>query len=306
VGFTEGRLRDVYRQVVWGPWRRVLEGLPAGAEVVATRAMGDAAWRVAGAERAAVLQAMRAALGERPEVERWGRQAFRTHFANQYAVFSFHKIGPHSAGTYLELHGVEHLDRALAGGRGVVVAHPHMGIPQLPLHVLGQRGYLVHQVGGGRPREVRSARGERVARLRERLEGRIQARLHDGRRYLRPILRALEEGGVVFTACDGTGGGEELGRRAVRSVLGQPYALPVFPAWLGRRTGAAGCTVVCHHRAGGRYVARVEPPLGGGEPSVEGGLDELAGRLEGWLREWPGDWHFWDQWHDGPGGLLVR
>lgn len=143
--------------------------------------------------------------------------------------------------------------------------------------------------------------GRRAADLRASLEGRIAATLHDGRDYVRPILRILGQNGVVFTACDGTGGGEELGRRAVREVLGRPMQLPPFPAWLAARSGAA--------------LLFLEPSSTGGDPpfravfhppiAEDGALDALAGRLDAAIRSNPGDWQFWDAFHDGRGGLLA-
>lgn len=300
--FSESALKDVYRRLAWGPWRHLLETAPAGWEIRANRALGRAAGRVVRGRRAELDRTLREALGT-AQVQGWVDQAFATHFANQYVGFSFQKVREDSLSRYLSLQGLERLDAALAQGRGAVLAHPHMGLPQLPLHALGLLSYDVHQVGGGRPEIELSPVGREVAELRDRLEERIHATLHDGGAYLRPVLRALEGGGVVLTACDGTGGGRELGRRAGATVLGRTMRLPVFPIWLARRTGAV-LLPLATHRSGGSslYQARIEAPIDCEDE--DRALEELASRLEEWLRQWPGDWHFWDAWHDGEGGLL--
>jgi lauroyl/myristoyl acyltransferase len=172
-------------------------------------------------------------------------------------------------------------------------------------------GFRVHQVGGGRVTLVeRSATGAWATETRARLETRIAATLHDGRRYLRPLLRALEAGEVVLTACDATGGGEELGRRLVRPVLGQPMALPVGPVWLAWRSGAPLLTVACRRNRGGPapFAAEIGPevPVARGEPvgeALERGADEVAAFLSRALMAWPDEWHFWDGFE--PGGLIV-
>jgi lauroyl/myristoyl acyltransferase len=152
--------------------------------------------------------------------------------------------------------------------------------------------------------------GQRSAAIRASLESRICAQLHDGKNYLRPLLRILKGNGVVFTACDGTGGGEELGRREIATVLGRPMLLPVFPLWLGLKTGAPVLTLIPSRNRGpgAPYLAEFGPPLTLGGVRDKGAMDAalaaLAERLERALRTHPGDWHFWDALHAGAGGLL--
>lgn len=295
--FGESPLKDAYRLVVWGPGRVSMERAPPPWELRASRGLGRVAGATLRARRRRLEATLTDALGDRELARAAAREAFATHFANQYVGFSFGKVTRETAGRYLVFDGLEYLERARARGRGVVVAHPHMGLPQLPLHVLGLRGVPVHQVGGGHPEVPLSPVGRWAARTRDRLEDRIAATLHDGGNYVRPVLRALQAGEVVFTACDGTGGGTELGRRQRHTVLGRGYALPVFPGWLAERSGAEVVTLVCHGH-GTRQRAELRP--------VEGAvLERIAGRLDGWLRTWPGQWHAWDSWHGGPGGLLL-
>ena len=303
--FGESPLKDIYRRVVWGPYRLALELAPATAEVRVNRKLGRLVAVAMAAERESIAANLRAALGEVDDPSTVVQRCFETHFAHQYVGFGFAKMGPNQVDRYLEFEGIAHLDRALERGRGVVLAHPHMGLPQLALHALGLLGYDVHQVGGGRTAISKSATGEGVARLRDQLEGRICATMHDGQAYVRPLLRALQANGVVFTACDGTGGGEEIGRRSTQRVLGQAYALPVFPVWLCQKTGASLLPMSCTsepHRPWRQRVCFEEmiPTEDEGEA-----LGMMADRLSTWLRQSPGDWHFWDQWRRGEGGLLV-
>lgn len=298
--FGESPLKDLYRLLAWGPWRWGLQAAPGPLDVRANRALGRLAYRASRGRADTVRAHVAAAVGP-SDAERVAREVFATHFANQYVGPTFAKADAASWPRWLRLEGREALDEALGRGRGVVVAHPHLGLPQLPLHALGLLGYDVHQVGGGRTAVALSPLGERCAALRTSLESDIRAELHDARAYVRPLLRVLGRNGVVFTACDGTGGGDELGRREVREVLGRSMRLPSLPAWLAARSGAAVVTMACTRaRRGAPYVARFEPVPEGADV-----LDVVARRLEGWLRESPGDWHFWDQWHDGPGGLLL-
>ena len=309
--FDEHPLKDLYRTLVWGPYRRLMEAAPPGVEIRASRRLGRLVCKRSPQRRELLRAHLRDGIGDHPNLDRMVRECFETHFANQYVGFTFQKVTRHNWETFLQLQGRKHLDDAVAAGKGVVVAHPHMSLPQLPLHVLGLLDYDVHQIGGGKPDVVLSKAGERAAAVRAGLESRIQATLHDGTAYIRPILRALRDGGVVFTACDGTGGGHELGRREVVRVLGRPMKLPVFAIWAGLRLKVPVIPMVPwrNHMNGAWYMARFEEPLqlSGSHKNPEdlrAGLAQLAERFERWLRLHPGDWHFWDKWTTEDGGLL--
>jgi lauroyl/myristoyl acyltransferase len=298
--FGEHPAKDLYRQVVWGPYRRLLQAAPAGTEIRANRALGRLLSHVAMGRRLDLKNKLTSALGPDKRLDSWVEECFETHIAQQYLGFSFAKIQRTNWHQYLHFEGLEKLDQALAKGQGVVIAHPHLGLPQLPLHVLGLLGYDVHQVGGGQNQVHLSPMGEWALGMRLALEGDICARCHDGKGYLRPLLRVLEANGVVLTACDATGGGREIGRREMHQVLGQTIGLPLFPAWLAEKTGAVILSMATWHDEGCQSITRLDPPIDG-KP-----MEELARRLERWLREHPGQWHFWDQWHGGEGGLLIR
>jgi lauroyl/myristoyl acyltransferase len=295
--FQEGPGRDLYRQIVWGPWRSAMMRAPLGAELRASRALGRLAFSLLQSRRRQIDAAMRAAGAQTDS--RTVRVSFETHFAHQYAGFMWHKINASSAKRVLRFVGREHLAVALSKGRGVIVAQPHMGLPQLPLHVLGAEGYPVHQVAGGPNAVAFSPGGGRAIRVRRQLESSLQAQLHDGRGFLRPLVRALQGGDIVFTACDGTGGGEELGRRSAEIVCGSPYQMPVLAEWLAERTGAPVVPCGTWWDTRGRLKTQFEAPL------YTNITECLAEQLTCWLRGHPEAWHFWDQWHAGAGGLLT-
>ena len=114
-----------------------------------------------------------------------------------------------------------------------------------------------------------------------------------------------------MSACDATGGGTELGRRLLRTVLGQSFPIPVGPIWLAYMSGAPLMTVHCtrNRGPGGMFTAHISPPLplrrdGGRGVALEHGADLTAEYLDRVLRENPGDWLFWDGFE--PGGLLPE
>jgi len=307
----ESPAKDAYRLLVWGPWRVALEQGPPGWEYRANRALGELAARFSRGKRAEVLANLNRAFSGRDDLEAVATQAFATHFVNQYASFAFGRISADNWTRYLRIEGMEHIDRARSAGQGVVLMHPHTGPAQLPLAVLGALGHDVHQVGGGEVAVDKSRVGQWASKERARLEARMRVTLHDGTSYLRALLRVLEGGGVVLTACDGTGGGKELGRRLVRPVLGQPMVVPVGAFYMALRGGARLHTLytVRDPSDSSRHLSVIGPEVPVARnarlaEALEQGADFTAAWLTDVLTRHPGDWLFWDAFC--PGALVVE
>jgi lauroyl/myristoyl acyltransferase len=313
--FGESRLKDVYRRMTWGPGRVTLEALPAPAEMRLIRVLARASARALPARRRQLRTNLARAFPDwsDSQLDAASREAFAAHFSNQYISFSFSKCTKETWPRYIRFEGLEHLKKASEQGRGVVLMHPHMGPAQLPLHVLALNGYDMHQVGGGEVTLVElSDTGRWASDTRARLEARMPVTLHDGKKYLRPLLRALSSGAVLMSACDATGGGSELGRREQRVVLGQDYGVPIGPIWMAWRSGAPLLSIRCvRNRSsdGALFRAIIEPeivldrnlPL---KAALAHGADLTAAWLDSILRVHPGDWLFWDGFR--PGGLLPE
>ncbi|MSQ00590.1 MAG: hypothetical protein EXR71_01695 [Myxococcales bacterium] len=305
----ESPMKDGYRRLVWGPWRQVLEAAPPGWDYRLTRRLGRVAGRVSRTKKAAVVANLRRAFPLRNDLDAIALEAFGSHFCNQYASFAFGRLSAGNWQHWLRIEGVEHLDRAERDGKGVVLMHPHMGPAQLPLAVLGALGRQVGQVGGGVTDMERSATGRWAAARRSCLEARMKVTLHDGGAFLRGLLRTLEAGSVLLTACDGTGGGRELGRRLDRRVLGQTMGVPVTPFWLAHRTGARIHTLYTARdpldpRRHASFIGAEVPVDRSGAlaAALEAGADFTAAWLSLILTRHPEAWLFWDEFQ--PGGLI--
>jgi len=313
--FGEGATKDLYRRMLWGPGVMALGALPAPWEHRFVRGLGRGASSVARRKRGEVEANLLRAFpeGVAPDgraLADVAKDVFASHFANQYLGPSFASCTETDWPRYLAWRGLSHLDAAERDGAGVVLVHPHMGPAQLPLHVLGLLGKNVAQIGGGRITRVTLSRtGEWARSRRESFEARMPVRLHDGRAYLRPLVRLLHSGGIVLSAADGTGGGNELGRRANRMVLGHSMGIPMGPIWLAVRGHARLHTVHCYRNtgAGALYTAEIGPEILLNREEelqtvLEEGTREIAQWLDRVLRAHPGDWLFWDGF--APGALL--
>ncbi len=306
--FEESPLRDAYRLAIWGPYRQLIARLPPGLELGANGRLGRLVGLASRGSQAQIARNLERAFPGRSDLAEVAARTFETHFQHQYLPVSFPRINVHNLGEYVEIRGLDRVDHALEAGRGVVLMHPHMGPVQLPLHGMGVLGYPVHQVGGGVVTGL-SRVGEWAAASRRGLEAAMPVTVHDGKGFLRPVLRALRGGGVIMATCDGTGGGQELGRRLVRPVCGQPMRVPVSPVWLALQAEAPLLTLRTR-RSGGRrprWITEIGPELSlpRGQPkqdALEQGADLVAAFLTDSLGRFPEDWHFWD--HFEPGRFL--
>ena len=305
--FEESALKDLYRRVIWGPYRRTLQRLPHGLELRVNRGLGRVIAVGAKGKRARVVENLRRAFDDGRDLDAIAATTFKTHFMEQYISWSFSRMTPETIPGYVDLRGRHHLDAALEQGRGAVLMHPHMGPAQMPLAALGVLGYPMNQIGGGGVAHELSPAGQRAEAMRHEFEEAIRAKIWDGSRSLRGVVRALSRGEVVLSAIDGTGGGKELGRRLEREVLGQKMRVPVGAVYLAWRTGAP-LMPLCSWFEGGRVVSEIHAPVviprdSSREVVLEAGADLVAEWLGRFLSEHPGDWHFWDEFE--PGRFLV-
>jgi KDO2-lipid IV(A) lauroyltransferase len=191
-----------------------------------------------------------------PELDHDARERLlRASFASLgLSVFEFlrawwGRLAPLDEGC--ELVGLEHLQAARAGGRGVILVSPHLTTLEIGVRLLGRDVALA---GMYRPHDS-AALEWAVKRGRLRYTQAMFARDE-----LRPALRHLKQGGVLWFAPD-----QETRR-------GESVFVPFFgqPAWsltsthqLARLSGAAVLPLSYERLADGRYRIEILPALAG-------------------------------------------
>ena len=181
--------------------------------------------------------------------------------------------------------GIEHLESALAHGKGVLLLSGHFGNWELLFATLAKRGYPVSAV----------AREQSNKQTNEVINGlREKGGLHviPLGISIRGVIRDLRENKCIVLVAD-----QDAGRDGVFvNFLGRPSSTPIGPAELTLKFGAPIVFTYAVRGRGARHVMHVEPfdlPRGGThEETVRLVLQQYAERLESCIRRYPDHW-FW-------------
>ena len=168
-------------------------------------------------------------------------------------MFEFFRL-PHLSRSELlrsvEVVGREHLEQAVARGRGVVLTCSHIGNWELGAVVLAHWGYRLHAVAG-----VQLTRWLTPAVRETKSELAITTVApEDG---FRKLLRALEHNDLVALMVDG----DIYSHGVTVEMFGRETRFPSGPGVLAQRTGALILCGYCERLAPGHFRIVMEPPL---------------------------------------------
>jgi len=262
---------------------RILRVLPAELRHAAA-APGGAAWFwLSAGQRRAALDNYAAVLGRErsdPEVARVARRAFQNYGR---MLIDFLLIGDLTRDDLMQrmtIGGRDHLDAALALGRGAIMAVPHMGSWDMAGAFGGALGYPVSAVAERFPGSLNAA----VVRTRQRFGLNV---ITAGRSAIRAITKALQANGVVALLCD-----LEHGPGVNVRFFDRRSVVPGGPAAIALKTGAVLLPACQYATAPGRYHIHMDPPLTWSDGETKERLmQRVVTRFEDFIRERPDQWY---------------
>lgn len=278
----------------------VVRALPPAVRYALAALVGRVAYYGLPRRRHIALQNYAQVLGlpaDHPLTKRTARHAFG-NYAKLVADFLLMvSLSPEAIRRLVRTESVEHLDRALAQGRGAIAVTAHVSNWDILAAAAAVRGYVVNAV----TEELPGSRfNSLVIQSRERIGMRVIPLASSG--AVRAIMRALGRNEVVALASD-----LYRGDHGVRvTFFGRPLSFPAGPAAIALRTGAPLVPVWVHREPDNRYVAEVEAPLEvsrGGDHTRDLQLttQRIAQFFERIIRRTPDQWFvFLPLWHDGP------
>ncbi len=178
------------------------------------------------------------------------RAAFRTDAKNWLDTLRIGRLQPEVIDALVDVHGYEHLQDALAQGRGVIIVSLHLGNYDLVGQVMAARGCrLTVPAERVEPEQLfhflmaeRRSQGVNVVPIE---------------RAPREMLRALRAGEAVGLTADRT----IAGRSVQVDFFGQPAILPRGPAALARHSASPVLMAVGLRLPSGRFRGEISAPL---------------------------------------------
>ena len=262
---------------------RVLRAVPPGLRHAAATPGGAAWFWLSARQRRAALDNYAAALGRErqdPEVSRVARRAFQNYGRMLTDFLLMGSLTPEELIQRMTIDGLEHVDAALANGKGAIMAVPHMGSWDMAGSYAGALGYPIAAVAERFPGSLNDA----VVRTRQRFGLNVIAL---GRSAVRGITQALQANAIVALLCD-----LEQGPGVTVQFFGRRAVVPGGPAAIALKPGAALRPACQYVTSPGRHHVHLEPPLTwlAGE-TKEGLMQRVVGRFEDFIRQRPDQWY---------------
>ncbi|MFA5785824.1 MAG: phosphatidylinositol mannoside acyltransferase [Actinomycetota bacterium] len=239
---------------------------------------GNIVWALSPKTRHTVGRNLARVTGESGRaLSRRTRAAFRSYTQYWVEFFRLGRLSKEDLDRRLTIEGLDLLDSARAGGKGVILLGAHLGNWDIGGAWLGAHGYQVIAVAEQlRPErvfryfaEVRQGYGIEIIGMRKGM-------------HITPLLcEAIERGRTVGLLCD-----RDLKRRGDPvTFFGAPTTLPTGAVRLAAETGAAVLVADAYQVPGG-WRAVIEGPL-----DMSRGVQAVAEALEGLIRRAPEQWH---------------
>lgn len=190
--------------------------------------------------------------------------------------------------------GSEHLDAALAQGRGVVLATAHSGNWEILGAALAMHGYPIVAVV---QKQTNAAMDKFIN------EYRTLAGMHvTYKTGVREMISLLDENKIIGLLMDQDAGGQGI----FVDFFGRPASAPKGPAVLARRKGALVVPAFITATGHGTHIALVHPPLevdhtADREQDIFTATGRLTAIVENHIRQYPHEW-FWlhNRWKTPP------
>lgn len=261
-------LKDLGGLALYYPGAWALNRMPRRGLTAAARAGASVVRRMELHDPAEARDELQKLFGDRPMPASEAvilKEALRLAMFNELEVLRYPWLDPGTIDQVCELEGREHLDAALARGKGAIVLIGHFGANQMIMPALGHSGYPMNQLSAPPTvwadilRDTRTTPlWEKVLARRWELEQRLPVQHINVFKFLRPAYQCLKRNEVLGLAFDGGGGTRWTQARLVERMAN----VSTQPAQLWRATGAALLpTVVVRQTGTVRHRIIIEPAL---------------------------------------------
>ncbi len=278
--------------------------VPRGAGLAGARAFMRMQYRRSESQRQVVAGNLARVLGHPPDseiVQLATREAFDLYARYWYETFALRSMSSEEVSRRFSVTGVEHIDDALAGGRGVIMALPHMGNWDAAGHWLAISGYRMTAVA----EELKPKAVFDLFYRHRRALGMDIVPLTEGGRVAERLVMVLAENRILTLLAD-----RNLSGRGVEvEMFGEARRLPSGPALLALTTGSPLLPACVYTTAEGWHT-QIDPPLeiertNQLRADVTTITEILARRFERSISAAPSDWHMFQPAWDTPPAIAT-
>jgi KDO2-lipid IV(A) lauroyltransferase len=258
--------------------------LPPAIGLALGRRIGDVLWWILPRRRRVALRNIERSLGREltpAEVRRLGRRSFQHLGMNLVEACRYFLRPTEVMLSRVHVEGVEHLRRAAADGRGILVLTAHYGNWELLAAAHGLTGLPLSFV-------VRPLDDPILDDLADRFRQRTGAERIVKHRAVREVMQALRRGRMVGILLDQNA---TRGEGVFVPFFGVPASTSKGLALLALRTGAPVVPIFLRREPDGRHCMDVRPPLpapAGGD--VQAYTAAFNAAIEAAIRRAPEQW----------------
>jgi KDO2-lipid IV(A) lauroyltransferase len=249
--------------------------------------IGELIYRLPSGARQIVQENVGHVLG--PESDKFtltetARQIFRNSLLNYYELFHQQTLSSEEMRASLTVKGLEHIDEALAQGKGLVLATAHLGSPDGLIYLAPLFSYQITA-----PAE--HLRPERLFRYVVSLRKRGGITLLPADGPLLALFRALKRNEIVAVAADR----DTTESGIMVDFFGAPARLPDGHVQLAMRTGAKLALAFGRREPDNTYTIEIHSPLeledtGDFKRDVRANMEKVVVGLEKVIRQHPEQW----------------
>ena len=285
--------KNLLRWFLFAPFRLIAPLLPAQVLYCIGSAGGGLYYRMSGRVMKKMEAGFRAIMPaeELYDVNQVMVRTCRNYIQSELEVFLYGRMNRANIDRFVSIEGVEHIDQALAGGKGVILLHAHFGNAHMLMPGLGHRGYKVNQVGllpsdsAAMLEDVLYRPPDRLVmswfKLKEECEKKLPVKFIYLGRGMRPAIECLKRNELLAISIDGVDG-EMI---SVPFLRGKALFM-TGPARLSVATGAAIIPIFTVRKTSGRHRLVIEPPLKD-DCSPEDRVSAFASLLESYMKRFP-------------------
>lgn len=262
--------------------------LPRRAGYFIARVVADLIFLTSKGAKYGITDNLRHVLGpdaDNDKLKRCALEVFRNASRNTFDLINLPRRDPGTLERPVKVFGWEHMDSAIARGKGVVLASIHMGNMDMSIQIIRARGVNVTILA-----EVEEPEQlyRKTSSLRSYNGISILPVTYSG---IKVAMKRLQKGDLVAIACDRA----IQGSGQYRPFFGKEALLPIGGVEMAYRTGAAILPAFTFREKAYKFSMHFEEPItlnreDGREACIESGLSKIVSLMEEYISRHPEQW----------------